>query len=244
MCDCCESKVLFFHFQYFYDWGDQNQVLAVVGKLEVSWPSSVKSAISVLTTPFSLKLDSLAPECSAPSISYPAKWIITMLLPLIFACIFALLYLGAYLKARFSQDTSLPSLKNRVINGYILLISLGYLTLASTAIEPFGCRREIDGSFILLADPSLKCGDKWWKSLLPYAILGILGYVIGIPLGLFCWLRAHRLRLSEPEFVERYGGLFSSYVPGLPYWESFVMVEKILIAATGTLSIFVATVFS
>jgi hypothetical protein len=45
------------------------QVLAVIGKLDVSWPPRVKDAVTTLTTPFSLKFDALAPECSAPAIA-------------------------------------------------------------------------------------------------------------------------------------------------------------------------------
>jgi hypothetical protein len=48
-----------------------------------------------------------------------------------------------------------------------------------------------------------------------------------------------RVAAGEPgavrECVERYGGLFSAYVPNLPHWEAAVMFEKVLVAASGLL---------
>jgi hypothetical protein len=212
------------------------QVLAVIGRLNVLWPASVKEAITTATTPFTLKMGNLAPECSAPAISYEIKWAMTMLLPLFFAVVFGLLYLGALVRAHFVLKKRLSaSLTNRFINGFLSLMSLGFLTLASTAIEPFGCRLEKDGSYSLVADPSKLCFAPWWKVVAPFAAVGIAVYVIGIPVTLFWWLRRNRNRLSDPHFVERYGGLYSSYVPGLPHWEALVMVEKIAVAAVGLL---------
>ena len=44
------------------------QVLAVIGRLQVEWPSTVKATVSTVASPFSLKFDTLAPECTAPEV--------------------------------------------------------------------------------------------------------------------------------------------------------------------------------
>ena len=212
------------------------QVLAVIGKLDVLWPKSVSSSISVVTTPFSLKFtDTLAPECSIPAIGYEAKWALTMLLPVFFAIVYGLIYLGAFVRARITRNPEHfdDSFTNRVINAYLSLLSLGFLSLASTALEPFGCKQEVDLSWTLVADPSLVCFAPWWNKIYGPAAFGVLVYVIGLPALLFWWLRKNRSKLTDSEFTERYGSLYSTYVPSVAYWESIVMAEKVTIAALG-----------
>ena len=84
-----------------------------------------------------------------------------------------------------------------------------------------------------MADPSLVCFAPWRNKLAGPAAFGVLVYVIGLPAMLFWWLRRNSSRLTDPEFTERYGSLYSSYIPALAYWESIVMVEKVTIAALG-----------
>ena len=116
----------------------------MIGKLDVQWPASVSDTITVVTTPFSLKFtDTLAPECSAPAVTYEAKWALTMLLPVFFAIVYGVIYFGTWLRSRVTKNAELfdASFTNRTINAYLSLLSLGFLTLASTALEPFGCRQ-------------------------------------------------------------------------------------------------------
>lgn len=211
------------------------QVLAVIGRLGVEWPRSVRGSVSVLTTPFTLKIsDSLAPECTAPQISFQTKWALTMLLPLFFAGVFTLIYAGARLVSKFSKAIDCgPSFSHRVVNAYLSLLGLGYLTLALTALEPFGCKREVDGSFTLVADPSLECSGGWWRVIIVPASLGVALYIFGLPCLLLWWIQRNRGNLSDPGFAERYGSLYSSYTPDLSYWESVVMAEKVSIAVVG-----------
>jgi hypothetical protein len=158
-----------------------------------------------------------------------------MLLPVFFAAIFGLLFVVVWVWSRVKKQAMPASLKNRVINGYLSLLSLGFLTLATTALEPFGCRIEKDNRWTLVADPSRLCFEGWWKELVPFAVIGIVVYVLGIPLTVLWWLLRNRSNLTNPDFVERYGGLYSSYSPSLPHWEPIVMAEKVAIAAIGLL---------
>ena len=58
-------------------------------------------------------------------------------------------------------------------------------------------------------------------------------YVILFPLTLLWWLRQNRSNLTHPDFAERYGSLYTVYVPSLAFWEPIVMLEKVGIAACG-----------
>jgi hypothetical protein len=87
----------------------------------------------------------------------------------------------------------------------------------------------------LNANPSLLCYETWWWDLLPFAIVALAAYGIGIPLGLGWWLRRNKDNIAEPVFAERYGSMYSVYTTGHPYWESVVMAEKLVIAVIGIL---------
>lgn len=207
------------------------QILAIIGRLQVHWPANVTKTISALTAPFSLRFNDLAPECTAPAIQYETKWAMTMLLPVFFALLFALTYVGNWISARVKRRPVPASLINRIINGYLKLVCLGYLTLASTAIEPFACRREKDHKYTLMVDPSKLCFEPWWDAMAPIAAIGIAVYAIGIPVLLMWWLKRNRHNLSDATFEERYGGLYATFVPHLAHWEAVVMLEKLLVAA-------------
>jgi hypothetical protein len=213
------------------------QILAILGKLDVGWPPSVKNTITALSAPFTLRFqDFLAPECSAPSVTYVTKWVITVLLPVFFLVVFGLVFLGLRLvkrqfRSRVTWTTA--SISNRIINAYLSLFSLGYLSLTLTAMEPFGCKAETDGSSTFVADPSRECTEPWWyKIAIPAGILTVL-YVVAIPLILIFLLKNNKHRMTHPDFVERYSSLYSKYSPSLSFWEPIVMLEEIGIAACG-----------
>ena len=66
---------------------------------------------------------------------------------------------------------------------------------------------------------------------------------IGIPLGIYLFLRHNRHRLHEEEFVKQYGFIFEGYKneeagnPALYWWECLVMIRKLAIVATGSFAL-------
>lgn len=205
------------------------QILAIVTKLDFSWPERVKNAASAVTALFTLKLDVFAPECSAPSITYVSKWSFMMLLPLVFAVPFAAVFLFGVIVPRFSH------LRPKAVNAYLTLFMLGYMSLANTALEPFGCKREVDQTYTLVPDPSLACFDPWWRRILPFAATCSMFYVAGVPITMMMWLVRNRRKIGEANraFESYFGSLFLSYRHGIPFWGAAVMVENIMIAAAG-----------
>lgn len=205
------------------------QVLSIVTKLDFSWPGSVKDAARIVTSLFTLKLDIVAPECTAPSVTYVSKWSFMMMVPFFFAVPFAIVYLTGAVVPRFAR------LKAKAMNAYLTLLMLGYMTLANTALEPFGCKLEVDRTFTLVSDPSLACFDPWWHRMLPVAVLFSSLYVVGVPAGVLLWLMRNRGKITEANrrFESYYGSLFLSYRHTIPFWGAAVMLENILIASTG-----------
>jgi hypothetical protein len=118
----------------------------MVGRLNVGWPRAVSDTIRIITAPFTLDTSVLASECSVPSVTFESKWLLTLSLPLLFGVIFALVYVVMRLFAsrRIDAGDRIASLSNRVVNAFLLLLSLGYLTMVSTALELFGCTTQAD----------------------------------------------------------------------------------------------------
>jgi hypothetical protein len=211
------------------------QVLMVVGRLNVSWPKRVRDTIDGVTSPLTFKLDSVGLECSDVKIDYEVKWALTMLLPVFFALAFVLAYALLRAWTALRRRPFPASLKDQAINAYLSVLSLGFLTLASTALEPFACLEKEDGSWMMVANPGRVCHDgRWWR-LAGWAVIAVLLYVVAIPIGLLWFLRKNRSRLGEDlKFGDRFSGLYANYVPSLAHvWEPVVMLEKVAIACVG-----------
>jgi hypothetical protein len=207
------------------------QVVALLSKMNLRWPSVVADTMRYTTSIFWLDPDVLASECSLRMFTFEVKWALTLSLPVVFALLFS----GLYGILRAATKTPTQSLRNRIINAYLLLLSLGYILLASTALELFGCTRERDGQYVLDVDKSKFCFDAWWWSMLPYAAAAVVAYGLGIPLLFFLWFRANRNRVDETQFTERFHSLYSAYRTKRVHWEGVAMGEKLLYAVAARL---------
>jgi hypothetical protein len=211
------------------------QVLMVVGRLNVSWPKRVRDVVEKVTAPLTLKLDVVGLECSDVKITYEVKWALTMLLPVFFALAFALVYALVRVWLRLRRRIFSARLKDQAINAYLSVFSLGFLTIASTALEPFACVEREDSTWAMVVNPSRNCYDSAWWRLAGWAVAAVLLYVVAIPIGLFVFLHKNRSRLGDDlKFGDRFSGLYANYVPSLAHvWEPVVMLEKVVIACVG-----------
>ena len=77
------------------------------------------------------------------------------------------------------------------------------------------------------------CYGTEWSSFIWFAFLGVLVYIIGIPLTFAIVLKrhAHKLALSET-FCNRFGFLYARYTPECYYWEICELLRKSLITIT------------
>lgn len=65
---------------------------------------------------------------------------------------------------------------------YLTMLKMVYINLSLWSLELYDCNpTEIANYFIYQPESSRKCYDDWWYALLPFSILGILLYVLGIP---------------------------------------------------------------
>eukprot|EP00163_Fabomonas_tropica_P002559 TRINITY_DN1197_c0_g1_i1.p1 TRINITY_DN1197_c0_g1~~TRINITY_DN1197_c0_g1_i1.p1 ORF type:complete len:1223 (+),score=281.85 TRINITY_DN1197_c0_g1_i1:1949-5617(+) len=129
---------------------------------------------------------------------------------------------------KMKELTNLPSLRRRLINAFLLLLSLFYLLIVMAALEIFDCTTREDGLSTLDAHPALVCTDAWWYAFLPIGIVGVLGYGVILPVCLFWWLRLNSHRLYTPEFLEAFGSLYSDYKIEYSWWEPMNMAQKMM----------------
>merc|ERR1712167_470750 len=69
---------------------DYFQVLAIFARIRVKWPLWVKQILQVLSL-FNFNIDVAAPECLIPEFDYKIKWIVIMILPLLFGAVLFLI---------------------------------------------------------------------------------------------------------------------------------------------------------
>ena len=129
----------------------------------------------------------------------------------------------------------IKALQNHVIHAFIMVMLLLYMIVGEATLDFFDCRPLPDGSFLLESSPSLECYTTWWFYWLPLAASALVLYTIGLPIGIFFFLRRSRERLNDPQFAERYGTLYLRYRISAAGWESAIMVRKLSILAAARL---------
>lgn len=92
---------------------------------------------------------------------------------------------------------------------------------------------EIEGEWWLAADLSLPCFDQRWTMHALVAAVIIALFTFGLPLTIFCWLRANRHSLREAETLDKLGHLYEQYgdTSGVYLWETQEVMRKLLLTS-------------
>jgi hypothetical protein len=174
--------------------------------------------------------------------TFEQKFIFHMLLiPVLCVCIclvwciaiLRLKLLSAYTKPKFTKESMETSLYN-----LISLLAFGlYPGLSSKIFRVFKCR-EVQGRFYLVADYSIECyAGKWWTFAL-IAVLCILFYIVGIPMGQFYPLWKNRKNLHETSALDpqthrlvkkQFGSLYQDYTDDCYYFEIVNMIRRLIL---------------
>ncbi|KNC48972.1 osteoclast stimulating factor 1 [Thecamonas trahens ATCC 50062] len=132
------------------------------------------------------------------------------------------------------------SMANQMLHAYLMFLSFYYATMASKALELFACKKQTDGTYTLIAYPSMQCYSSAWWEVFPYALVAGFVFVAGL-YALFAVILVKVFRpafLSEEEtlyerYLARFGFLTSRYALVWYGWELVVIGRKVaLIAAT------------
>ena len=119
---------------------------------------------------------------------------------------------------------------NHVIQFTMWVTILVYPALSSRAINKyFTCSEEIDEHYYLVKDYELQCYEGEWLVKLPWGIIGVALYPLGIPMffGISLWLKRHRL--DETAVIHRYGFLYEMYRRENYWWDVYEMLQKLFL---------------
>ena len=238
---------------------DYLQVLALFARTKVSWPPFILAIFRALSA-LNLNIDLAAPECLSPEIGYGTKWTATMLLPLLVAGVFFLVYVGKYVYKRFvlrvnaeKRNTHLPQL----VGVNLTLFYLLYLYLTRTTFDVFNCSpTDPDDGNVYLEVVFEKCWDSdLHNTLFPAAIVTLIFYVIAYPIlvGYTLYKNKDKVKIdqllramflgderatSTPavyEFRKMAEKLYRNFKPGKWYWQVVIILRKFAIAVTSLL---------
>jgi len=164
---------------------DYFQVLAIFAMSRVSWPPMIVELFHILSA-FNLNIEITAPECSIPDIDYPTKWMVIMLLPVVAATLVVIIYLGLRISrlGRGLRKWQHEEQWGVMVAGLIVIMYFLYLYVSRNVFDIFICvpTEPPDGN-LYLQPVFEECGKPGGiqETLLPFAIIALLVYVIGFP---------------------------------------------------------------
>ena len=178
-------------FQYF-------QILYIFKSLILDWSDQVLQFFNVLSF-FSFNLELAKPECINPKYNYFFKAEVFMLIPPIFFAVLMVLTLcltppvaniflkiGSFVSQRFQpKKVSMSILKSNIQTSlaiYHLFIQVMYVALCTWILGYFSCKQFGSSRVVMVKEPAISCADDEYLRQMPYFVLGIIVYVLGIPL--------------------------------------------------------------
>ena len=237
---------------------DYFQVLALFAGSRVAWPGFIREFF-VLLSVFSFNIDIATPECALPNLQFEQQWFLIMFFPLGIACVLLLSFVVGYLYKRWWLGMygrkHLCGHRGRLLATGVMAMYVLYLYLTRTGLDIFNCvpTDPPDGKLYLevVFEPCGKSGGIQMR-LLPYAIVGLLVYVIGYPLYVARVLQGHKWEIMEDQLLRAMGTgtsrlsnphaydvrkvyekLYHAFKPDFAWWWMLVLLlRKLLMAAT------------
>ena len=212
------------------------QIFSLIGTAQMGWPRSVQSFLA--WAGFSnLEVSSFASSCSVDS--FEAQYTITLVFPLLLLGMVALLagmvlVVSSLMSSRLSLAARISSLSLvRLIERPILIAApILYIPLAKAGLMLFDCSTLPDAKAYLDAEPEQVCyGSVWW-SLFPVGVLGLVVYVIGIPLGIGSIIYRNRKRIGDPVVFARYGTLYALYRTPYVGYGVLLLIKRLAIVCS------------
>ena len=234
---------------------DYFQVLAIFAQSKVAWPPIIKELFHVLSA-FNLNIEIVAPECIVPDLAYKQKWSFIMALPFAIAIFFGLVTIGSGFFKLFikGQKVKLINQFAGLAASIFLLMYVMYIYLTRNVLDIFNCSPTDppDGKTYLTAVFE-ECGiaGGTQMTLLPAAVVALLVYVLGYPLGVALLLvqnkeivmedqllRAKGVgddKLSNPrgyKFRKQYSRVYYQFRPETFLWVEAILLRKFLLSIT------------
>jgi hypothetical protein len=141
--------------------------------------------------------------------------------------------------AKAARQTTRESLRTRFFELNFLVVYTLYTSVSTSIFRLFDCQ-EVQGTWYLSADFTVKCFEAEWNAYVAIAIVGIAVYTIGIPLVLFVLLRRNRAHLyadgcpedelSRHAIVQKkLGAVYKDYEPHSYYFDLVDLLRRLLL---------------
>ncbi|XP_048255774.1 uncharacterized protein LOC124125516 isoform X1 [Haliotis rufescens] len=219
--------------------------------VKVQWPSFMPHLAALLS--FStFTSDIVMTECLLPGVKLSSylRWVTAMAIPSAIVSFGSCVDRGLDTKVKTAKHESARVVVERRRAGlryFLFLIVLSYyMPVALSAIQSFSCTQTFGQNMVLdtglfpdnvfLYDHTVSCDDFVFQTLNFLLTLLLLVYIVLLPLLLiFFTLRQRKWGLLDCKSA-RYGFVYDSYNNRCCFWDSLVMVRKVVsIAVTNTM---------
>ena len=112
----------------------------------------------------------------------------------------------------------------------VFALFLLYPVVSSTVLSFFVCR-DVEGESYLVADFTVRCYDSRWYAFLPFALVMVAVYPVGVVLALASALHRSSTTLKQPWTRLVFGFLYSAYDQRLWWFEVVDMVYKLVLSS-------------
>ncbi len=129
----------------------------------------------------------------------------------------------------------------RFSSRFLIMTSLAYLMLVNKTLQLYNCSLQADGNYYLDSSPGDRCYTSLWYSYVPMAVsssrytvlhdqvVGIILWLIGVPLGIFTVLIKFRKHLDKADIKMLFGFFFVNYKRDYYWWLSVETGKKLLL---------------
>jgi hypothetical protein len=182
--------------------------------------------------PQNLNIELFSPECALP-MTFWTKHFFKLIGPPALCVLLVVVYFiyKSIIFRFFRQNDEQKSvrLKKKKIATFLGFVFIGlYTSSVSTALSPFNCRKQSNGTYVLNKDASITCFDDSWRSHIVAISSGIGIYVFVVPMILLYIYVSHRKDHDSFDFLKNYEFLISPYRYPCYYWEMVVMLKRTL----------------
>ena len=201
------------------------QVLGILGSSPMGWPSPVREMMQGSSAASTLDMSMFASSCVLDS--YFTLQLIQLSLPLVFLGMVGVVIGVAQVWVRES-GVALRVYRRVVFS----LAPLAYIPMARASLDVFDCAALPNGKYYVESDLNVECFDgEWWRAV-PFAGLGVVVYVLALPLMFFLVLRKHKDELDDPVVLAQYGSLYRKL--RWEYWvhEVLQLVKRLMIVVS------------
>jgi hypothetical protein len=140
---------------------------------------------------------------------------------------FLMKYLSKKYPSRFDSGIDyIRTAHKRIINIFGTIVTGLYTPVFSTALEPFDCRLQSDGSYVMGKNPSQNCYDFRWKANSPVFISLLILYGFFLPFGVAYGLYRKRNERYSQDFQFKYSVFINAYDPRTYWWEVVSLLKR------------------